>query len=38
MSHSADEKDALITELLRQFSWLGQIKAFEGKSNQSNLI
>ena len=35
--HTAYEADALPTELPRQLSWLGQIKAVQGKGNQSNL-
>ena len=33
----AYEADALPTELPRQLSWLGRIKAIQGKGNQSNL-
>ena len=35
--HTAYEADALPNELLRQLSWLGIIKALQGKGNQSNL-
>ena len=35
--HTAYEADALTTELPRQLSWLGRIKAIQGKGNQSNL-
>ena len=35
--HTAYETDALPTELPRQLSWLGRIKATQGKGNQSNL-
>ena len=35
--HTAYEADALPTELLRQLSWLGRIKAIQVKGNQSNL-
>ena len=35
--HTAYEADALPTELPRQLSWLGRIKAIQGKGNQSNL-
>ena len=31
------EADALPTELRRRLSWLGRIKAIQGKGNQSNL-
>ena len=34
--HTAYEVDALPTELSRQLSWLGRIKAIQGKGNQSN--
>ena len=34
---TAYEADALPTELSRQLSWLGHIKASQGKGNQSNL-
>ena len=35
--HTAYEADALTTELPRQLSWLGRIKAIQGKGNRSNL-
>ena len=35
--HAAYDADALPTELPRQLSWLDQIKAIQGKGNQSNL-
>ena len=31
--HTAYEADALPTELLRQLSWMGPIKAIQGKGN-----
>ena len=31
--HTAYKADALPTELPRQLSWLGQIKAIQGKAN-----
>ena len=33
--HTAYEVDALPTELPKQLSWLGPIKAIQGKGNQS---
>ena len=36
--HTAYNAAALPTELLRQLSWLGQIKAMQDKGNQSNPI
>ena len=36
LRHTAYETDALPTELPRQLSWLGRIKAIQGKDNQSN--
>ena len=35
--YTAYEADALPIELPRQLSWLGRIKAIQGKGNQSNL-
>ena len=35
--HTAYEADALPTELPRQLTWLGRIKATQCKGNQSNL-
>ena len=35
--HTAHETDALPTELPRQLSWLGRIKAIQDKANHSNL-
>ena len=32
--HAAHKADALPTEVPKQLSWLGQIKAIQGKGNQ----